>query len=179
MNNKKTKPVVIFVALLLCVGVLGFLQAPMRIKATAAEETGNVFTVTFDADGGSGEFEPITVSKNGKVSRPDTPTRDRYRFKGWYNGEKEWNFYADTVTENITLTAKWELDLKTMDWLPWAAGSVGCGMLVALIVLLCAKKKNKGKKEELQQEEEVRQEEELQEDEIQQEEEAQQGGEIQ
>lgn len=42
-----------------------------------------------------------------KASAPDTPVKSGYRFVGWYNGNAKWNF--DTpVTENLTLTAKWE-----------------------------------------------------------------------
>ncbi len=44
---------------------------------------------------------------NGKASAPDTPVKSGYRFAGWYSGDAKWNF--DTpVTENLTLTAKWE-----------------------------------------------------------------------
>lgn len=44
---------------------------------------------------------------NGKTSAPDTPVKSGYRFVGWYNGNAKWDF--DTpVTENLTLTAKWE-----------------------------------------------------------------------
>lgn len=44
---------------------------------------------------------------NGKASAPDTPVKSGYRFVGWYNGNAKWDF--DTpVTENLTLTAKWE-----------------------------------------------------------------------
>lgn len=42
-----------------------------------------------------------------KASAPDTPVKSGYRFAGWYSGDAKWNF--DTpVTENLTLTAKWE-----------------------------------------------------------------------
>lgn len=42
-----------------------------------------------------------------KASAPDTPVKSGYRFVGWYNDNAKWNF--DTpVTENLTLTAKWE-----------------------------------------------------------------------
>lgn len=44
---------------------------------------------------------------NDKASAPDTPVKSGYRFVGWYSGDAKWNF--DTpVTENLTLTAKWE-----------------------------------------------------------------------
>lgn len=42
-----------------------------------------------------------------KASAPDTPVKSGYRFAGWYSGDAKWDF--DTlVTENLTLTAKWE-----------------------------------------------------------------------
>lgn len=42
-----------------------------------------------------------------KASAPDAPVKSGYRFAGWYSGDAKWNF--DTpVTENLTLTAKWE-----------------------------------------------------------------------
>ena len=44
---------------------------------------------------------------NDKASAPDTPVKSGYRFVGWYSGDAKWDF--DTlVTENLTLTAKWE-----------------------------------------------------------------------
>lgn len=60
-------------------------------------------TVTFM--NGSSQYAMQVV--NGKASAPDTPVKSGYRFVGWYNGNAKWDF--DTpVTENLTLTAKWE-----------------------------------------------------------------------
>lgn len=54
---------------------------------------------------GSSQYAMQVV--NDKASAPDTPVKSGYRFVGWYNGNAKWNF--DTpVTENLTLTAKWE-----------------------------------------------------------------------
>ena len=54
---------------------------------------------------GSSQYAMQVV--NGKASAPDTPVKSGYRFAGWYSGDAKWNF--DTpVTENLTLTAKWE-----------------------------------------------------------------------
>lgn len=44
---------------------------------------------------------------NGKACAPDTPVKSGYRFVGWYNGNAKWDFDT-SVTENLTLTAKWE-----------------------------------------------------------------------
>ena len=54
---------------------------------------------------GSSQYAMQVVK--GKASAPDTPVKSGYRFVGWYNGNAKWDF--DTpVTENLTLTAKWE-----------------------------------------------------------------------
>ena len=44
----------------------------------------------------------------GKASAPDAPSKDGYALAGWYTeaGEK-FDFEKDTVTEDITLTARW------------------------------------------------------------------------
>ena len=63
----------------------------------------NGCTVTFM--NGSSQYAMQVV--NDKASAPDTPVKSGYRFVGWYNGNAKWDF--DTlVTENLTLTAKWE-----------------------------------------------------------------------
>lgn len=60
-------------------------------------------TVTFM--NGSSQYAMQVV--NDKASAPDAPVKSGYRFAGWYSGDAKWNF--DTpVTENLTLTAKWE-----------------------------------------------------------------------
>lgn len=54
---------------------------------------------------GSSQYAMQVV--RGEASAPDTPVKSGYRFVGWYNGNAKWDF--DTpVTENLTLTAKWE-----------------------------------------------------------------------
>ena len=65
-------------------------------------------TVAFDtADGRT----PATAAvEDGKpAARPKDPTRDGYRFAGWYNGDTPYDF-ARPVTGNLTLTARWERD---------------------------------------------------------------------
>lgn len=52
----------------------------------------------------------LTVSDNPKISAPTPPTREGYRFVGWYTDEActdQWNFESDTVISNMTLYAKW------------------------------------------------------------------------
>ena len=68
------------------------------------------YTVTFDSMGGS-EVPSQTVKEGGFVIEPIArPTRIDHGFDGWYK-EAEciniWNFTVDTVTEDITLYARW------------------------------------------------------------------------
>ena len=64
------------------------------------------YTVTFDPDGGS-EVKSQEVSDGKKANEPDAPTKTGYTFGGWFVKTTEWNFLAYTVTENVTLKAKW------------------------------------------------------------------------
>ncbi len=67
------------------------------------------FTVTFDSQGGS-TVNPQQVEKDKTVPKPTDPTRSGYTFDAWYKESactNKWDFSTDTVTENITLYAKW------------------------------------------------------------------------
>ena len=67
------------------------------------------FTVTFDSQDGSA-VDSQEIEKDGKVREPSQPTRTGYTFGGWYREaacETAWDFDNDTVTEDITLYAKW------------------------------------------------------------------------
>ncbi len=66
-----------------------------------------VFNVTFDSDGGSA-VDPQEVADGHKISKPESPTFENNAFIGWYNGTEIWDFENDTVSADITLTAKWE-----------------------------------------------------------------------
>ena len=70
----------------------------------------NLYTVTFDTDGGSA-IPKQTVSKGEKVVKPTVPIKtddedNLYEFLGWYNGKTKYDFDA-TVGTDITLKAKW------------------------------------------------------------------------
>ncbi|MBO4824619.1 MAG: InlB B-repeat-containing protein [Lachnospiraceae bacterium] len=62
-------------------------------------------TVTFDSAGGS-SVGSYAVKSGSKVSKPSNPSRSGYSFGGWYKDGVAYNFDS-TVTENITLKAKW------------------------------------------------------------------------
>lgn len=74
------------------------------------------YIVTFNTDGGS-EVSSQTVNYNGTVAIPEEPTKAGYTFAGWYTDAgctTEYNF-ATSVTGNITLYAKWTVEVIT-DW---------------------------------------------------------------
>lgn len=75
-------------------------------------------TVTFDSDGGSKVNDRI-VDKNGKVAKPNNPVKlspdEKIAcvFDGWYlkNSDTAFDFENTAVTENITLKAKWVMQV--------------------------------------------------------------------
>lgn len=74
------------------------------------EEPSDEFTVTFDLQDGSEGMESVSVEKDKTVAKPENPTRDGYSFNGWYKdkeGTEIWDFEKDTVTEDVTIYAKW------------------------------------------------------------------------
>lgn len=76
----------------------------------------NTYNVTFDSNGGSA-VEPQKVDYRAKVTMPAEPKREGYTFRGWFNGDKEWNFDEDTMgAGNMTLTAKWEINKYTVSF---------------------------------------------------------------
>ena len=80
-------------------------------ESSSVEKT--EFLVVFDTAGGTA-IETQTVAKGGKIVKPADPTKTDskcdYVFAGWYVGDYEWNFETDIVTDDITLTAKWNVD---------------------------------------------------------------------
>ena len=68
------------------------------------------FTVQFNSNGGT-SVDSQNVLKGDKVAKPSDPTNDGYRFIGWYYQGEEWSFIGYSVTEDMTLTAKWEKEL--------------------------------------------------------------------
>ena len=77
--------------------------------------TRNVYTVTFNANGGIlSENSSQIVKYNGKSTEPTEPTKEGHLFQGWYTSEDYGTTFNDTtydfekeITENITLHAKW------------------------------------------------------------------------
>ena len=73
------------------------------------------YTVSYDVNGGDGSYGDATVSEGDKVTLPTDPTRDGYKFLGWFTeldgGSK---VTSDTVvTGDMTIHAHWERIIPT------------------------------------------------------------------
>lgn len=81
------------------------------ITLVAVWKTAQAYTVTFNVNGGDGNYPAITVNPYNSVSEPEVePVRTGYYFKYWalstnLNQEYNWN---TSVSQNITLVAVWE-----------------------------------------------------------------------
>lgn len=107
-------------------------------------------TVKFESNGGT-EVPSQNISYGEPVTRPEDPTREGYRFAGWYSDidlQKPWDFEKDTVQGNMTLYAKWEKsDAPVTDeeeashsGLWWLLALAALGLLALLLALLTGKK---------------------------------------
>lgn len=78
----------------------------------------NNFDVTFDVQGHGTAPDAQSITANGKVTKPDAPSAENYRFDGWYKEPactNAWDFASDEVTAKMTLYAKWTR-LYTITW---------------------------------------------------------------
>lgn len=73
------------------------------------------YTLSYDLNGGDGTIAPTSVKEGEKLAIPTDPTRDGYKFLGWFterNGGSEVS--SDTVvTGNMTVYARWERIVPT------------------------------------------------------------------
>ena len=78
----------------------------------------NKYTVTFNSYGGTPVPPAQEVEYGLTATEPDDPTLKGYTFAFWYLGDDEQNATAydfnTPVTENITLTAKWNINKYTV-----------------------------------------------------------------
>ena len=68
----------------------------------------NKYTITFDTNGGSA-IAPITQDYGTAITAPANPTRKGYTFIGWDKA-----IPATMPAENVTITAKWEINQYTI-----------------------------------------------------------------
>ena len=69
---------------------------------------------TFTADGES--ISTQTIDRGGKFTEPAAPSKENHTFAGWYNGDDEFKFDADTTNAPnvLELVAKWEKSKYTV-----------------------------------------------------------------
>lgn len=85
----------------------------IKIEARWIEGTvsGETYTVKFNTNGGS-TISAVQVTANGKITKPADPTREGYKFVSWQVNGKDFDFDTE-VTQDMTLTAKWEKEDAT------------------------------------------------------------------
>ena len=105
----RTRVISMALAVIMAIGLV-----PINVFATGTEETTapTTVTVTFDVNGGVGEYEDQVVTVGDKVAKPEQdPTRDTAVFAYWtadLETNEEWDFEEDVVTAAMTLYAAWE-----------------------------------------------------------------------
>lgn len=81
-----------------------------------------IYTVTFDANGGSVGTKTKNVEKTKTYGELPTPTRTGYTFAGWYTaksgGTKITASSTVTITANTTLWAHWTANTYTVSFAP-------------------------------------------------------------
>lgn len=88
--------------------IIGGIAAIILILFIGLQNPG--YNVTFDSTGGT----PVAQQRlmyGDLVTPPEPPTREGFRFIGWYqdvNGNYPWNMETDQVSTHITLYAVWE-----------------------------------------------------------------------
>ena len=71
----------------------------------------NTYTITFNANGGTVDAAPMTVTFDSTIGTLPTPTRPNYKFDGWYTAATGGNKYTSVIKYNIaddtTFYAHW------------------------------------------------------------------------
>ena len=99
-----------------------------QIKEQGRVHVTEEYTVTFNAYGGFPTPDEQHVKSGEKAVLPVAPTLKGYTFAFWYLGEDEQNATAydfnTPVTENITLTAKWNINKYTVTFNSYGGSKV-------------------------------------------------------
>jgi len=97
-----------------------------------AKWTLNQYTVTFNADDGTPAPSPQTVAHGSKVNEPSAMSRTGYTWGSWFRENSftnQWSFAYNTVTDTITLYAKWNPITYTIIYNKNAANASGTMMI--------------------------------------------------
>ncbi len=94
-----------------CTVAFNFSQA-VKADTTVYAKWAKLVTVTFDADGGragwgdENALDPRTVEAGEAIGTLPIPTKDGYKFMGWYLGDEQMSA-STTLAGDATLTARW------------------------------------------------------------------------
>lgn len=74
-----------------------------------------VLEATFNPDNGE-SISTQTIDRGGKFTEPAAPSKENHTFAGWYNGDKPFDFDADTTNAPnvLELVAKWDINKYTV-----------------------------------------------------------------
>lgn len=67
------------------------------------------YDVIFDSNGGTAVDTQKNVQYGTTATKPENPTREGYRFLGWFTEDGKAFDFSTPVTKSMTLTAKWEI----------------------------------------------------------------------
>ena len=75
------------------------------------------YDVTFNVNmEGVAPVDTQTVKCNATANEPTAPTKEGYKFLGWFEKDAAEPFdFTTPITKSMTLTAKWELNLQTVN----------------------------------------------------------------
>jgi uncharacterized repeat protein (TIGR02543 family) len=82
----------------------------------------DLFTVTFNSNGGSSVNKVSGISSGSTISLPNNPTKPNREFGGWYTDNKLFQndfTEATLVNSNITVYAKWLITITTLTLKQW------------------------------------------------------------
>ncbi len=88
----------------------------LGIDTSSGGETASC-EVSFDTDGGEPVPETQTVARGEKVTEPQAPEKEGYKFTGWFRGERQYDFNSK-VNKSFTLTAGWK-KMHTITFTGW------------------------------------------------------------
>lgn len=89
------------------------MQGFLDLGTVTVIEAAQKHTVSFDSQGGTEVSNLTNVESGTKITAPPAPTKELYTFVGWYKdeaGTEAWDFSTDTVTTDLTLYAKWDMN---------------------------------------------------------------------
>lgn len=67
------------------------------------------YDVSFDSNGGTAVDTQKNVQYGTTATKPENPTREGYRFLGWFTKDGKAFDFSTPITKSMTLTAKWEI----------------------------------------------------------------------